>query len=121
MLNDLRSCGVRISIDDFGTGYSSLSYLKQLPVDEVKIDRSFVTDLAVSTADTSLVSAVVAIASSFGMSTVAEGVEDQEQNDRLIELGCKKAQGYLFSRPVPSVELPMAISRLGLSRERTPA
>jgi diguanylate cyclase (GGDEF)-like protein len=121
MLNDLRSCGVRISIDDFGTGYSSLSYLKQLPVDEVKIDRSFVTDLAVSNADTSLVSAVVAIATSFGMSTVAEGVEDEEQNARLIELGCKKAQGYLFSRPVPSVELPMAISRLGLSLERTPA
>jgi diguanylate cyclase (GGDEF)-like protein len=114
LLGSLRTCGVRISIDDFGTGYSSLAYLKRLPVDEVKIDQSFVTDLAAGGADTSLVSAVVAIAESFGMSTVAEGVEDEHQAARLIELGCKKAQGFLFSRPVPSLELPMAISRLGL-------
>jgi diguanylate cyclase (GGDEF)-like protein len=115
LLASLRACGVRISIDDFGTGYSSLAYLKQLPVDEVKIDQSFVTDLALGGADTSLVSAVVAIAGSFGMSTVAEGVEDERQAERLIQLGCKKAQGFLFSRPLPSLELPMAISRLGLS------
>jgi diguanylate cyclase (GGDEF)-like protein len=121
MLSSLRSHGVRISIDDFGTGYSSLSYLKQLPVDEVKIDQSFVSDLGVGSPDTSVVSAVVAIAGSFGMTTVAEGVEEEHQAERLLELGCMKAQGYLFSRPVPSLELPMAISRLGLSRERSSA
>jgi len=115
LLTSLRACGVRISIDDFGTGYSSLAYLKQLPVDEVKIDRSFVTDLAAGGADTSLISAVVAIASSFGMSTVAEGVEEPDQAERLIELGCQKAQGYLFSRAVPALELPSVITRLGLS------
>jgi diguanylate cyclase (GGDEF)-like protein len=114
LLASLRTCGVRISIDDFGTGYSSLAYLKRLPVDEVKIDQSFVTDLAAGGADTSLVSAVVAIAGSFGMTTVAEGVEDEHQAELLIQLGCKKAQGFLFSRPVPSLDLPAAIARLGL-------
>jgi diguanylate cyclase (GGDEF)-like protein len=140
LLRSLRACGVRISIDDFGTGYSSLAYLKRLPVDEVKIDQSFVSDLAAPSAGAgsperdegapvdlaaegadSLVSAVVAIAGSFGLSTVAEGVEDESQVARLVELGCAKAQGYLFSRPVSSAELPGAISRLGLSRERSPA
>lgn len=115
LLGSLRTRGVRISIDDFGTGYSSLAYLKRLPVDEVKIDQSFVTDLAAGGADTSLVSAVVAIAGSFGLSTVAEGVEDEHQAERLIELGCTKAQGFLFSRPVPSLKLLPAINRLGLS------
>ena len=101
LLSALRSAGVRISVDDFGTGYSSLAYLKRLPVDEVKIDRSFVSDLDADGANTSLVAAVVAIAASLGISTVAEGVEKPEQAARLHELGCNEAQGYWFSQAGP--------------------
>ncbi|HEY5155861.1 MAG TPA: EAL domain-containing protein, partial [Acidimicrobiales bacterium] len=115
LLVSLRSCGIRISIDDFGTGYSSLASLDRLPVDEVKIDRSFVSGLSGDDANTSLVAAVVAIADSLEIATVAEGVEDFEQARRLRELGCLEAQGYLYSRPVPLTELPAVLERLGLA------
>ncbi|MGZ4728060.1 MAG: putative bifunctional diguanylate cyclase/phosphodiesterase, partial [Acidimicrobiales bacterium] len=118
LLSALRSAGVRISVDDFGTGYSSLAYLKRLPVDEVKIDRSFVSDLDDDGANTSLVAAVVAIAASLGLSTVAEGVEKPEQAARLHELGCNEAQGYWFSRPVPADEIAAVMEGLGLASER---
>ncbi|MGZ4784708.1 MAG: putative bifunctional diguanylate cyclase/phosphodiesterase, partial [Acidimicrobiales bacterium] len=118
LLSALRSAGVRISVDDFGTGYSSLAYLKRLPVDEVKIDRSFVSDLDDDGANTSLVAAVVAIAASLGISTVAEGVEKPEQAARLHELGCNEAQGYWFSRPVPADEIAAVMEGLGLASER---
>jgi len=118
LLSALRSAGVRISVDDFGTGYSSLAYLKRLPVDEVKIDRSFVSDLDADGANTSLVAAVVAIAASLGISTVAEGVEKPEQAARLHELGCNEAQGYWFSPAVPVGEVVAVIERLGLASER---
>jgi len=117
MLATLRECGVRVSVDDFGTGYSSLAYLKQLPVDEVKIDRSFVTDLGENDPNASLVAAVVAIAGSLGVSTVAEGVETLEQAERLRELGCDEAQGFYFSRPVPPERLPGVLEDLGLVAE----
>jgi diguanylate cyclase (GGDEF)-like protein len=119
LLEQLRELGVRLSIDDFGTGYSSLAYLKRLPIDEVKIDRSFIIDIASNGADTSLVAAVVAIATSLGISTVAEGIEEQEQADLVYELGCLKAQGFMYSRPVPSADLPATIERLGLAGEAT--
>jgi diguanylate cyclase (GGDEF)-like protein len=115
LLMSLRSCGVRISVDDFGTGYSSLATLDRLPVDEVKIDKSFVDGIAERGANTTLVSAIVAIAESLGITTVAEGVERIEQADRLQELGCDQAQGFLFSTPVTFDELPDVISRLGLA------
>ena len=110
LLVSLRSCGVRISVDDFGTGYSSLATLDRLPVDEVKIDKSFVDGIAERGANTTLVSAIVAIAESLGITTVAEGVERAEQADRLQELGCEQAQGYLFSTPVAFDELPGVIA-----------
>jgi diguanylate cyclase (GGDEF)-like protein len=115
LLVSLRSCGVRISIDDFGTGYSSLASLDRLPVDEVKIDRSFVTGLSADDANTSLVAAVVAIADSLGISTVAEGVEELEQAIRLRDLGCQAAQGFLYSPAVPIGDLPLVLERLGVA------
>jgi diguanylate cyclase (GGDEF)-like protein len=118
LLTGLRSAGVRISVDDFGTGYSSLAYLKRLPVDEVKIDRSFVSDLGRDKANTSLVAAVVAIADSLGISTVAEGVEGATQARRLRELGCAEAQGYWYSAGVPADEIAEVIERLGLAADR---
>ncbi len=118
LLGSLRDCGIRVAIDDFGTGYSSLAYLKQLPVDEVKIDREFVTDLAdADSTNASLVAAVVAIARSLGLSTVAEGVESAEQAARLHELGCDEAQGYYFARPMPVAQVGDVITRLGCASE----
>jgi EAL domain-containing protein (putative c-di-GMP-specific phosphodiesterase class I) len=117
MLATLRSCGVRVAIDDFGTGYSSLAYLKQLPIDEVKIDRSFVHGLDEDGPNSSLVGAVVTIARSLGITTVAEGVETTSQLQRALELGCQEAQGYLFSRPVTEDALPAVLQRLGLATD----
>jgi diguanylate cyclase (GGDEF)-like protein len=112
-LAQLRACGVKVSIDDFGTGYSSLAYLRRLPIDEVKIDRSFVWDLDEQGPGASMVSAVVAIAGSLGITTVAEGVETEAQLEQLHELGCDEGQGYLFSRPVPADQLLDVLRDLG--------
>jgi diguanylate cyclase (GGDEF)-like protein len=105
VLARLHEMGVRISLDDFGTGYSSLSYLQRLPVDELKIDRSFIRDLTGSDTDTSIVEATVALARKLGLTTVAEGVECAETWERLVRLGCDVAQGYFISRPLPADEL----------------
>ena len=105
VLARLHEMGVRIALDDFGTGYSSLSYLQRLPVDELKIDRSFIRDLTGSETDTSIVEATVALARKLGLTTVAEGVERAETWDRLVRLGCDLAQGYYISRPLPADEL----------------
>jgi diguanylate cyclase (GGDEF)-like protein/PAS domain S-box-containing protein len=96
----LRKTGVKISVDDFGTGYSSLSRLKRFPIDILKIDQSFVAGLPEDSYDTALVQAVVAIASSLDLSVVGEGVETDEQANALLRLGCDKAQGFLFHRPL---------------------
>ncbi len=105
VMSELRKLGVRLAIDDFGTGYSALAYLARLEVDELKIDKSFVLDLSDNAANLAIVRAVVEVAESFGLSTVAEGVENQKAWDRLSILGCTTAQGYLLSRPIPADEM----------------
>ena len=105
VLTRLADAGVRLSIDDFGTGYSSLAYLKQLPVHELKIDRAFVAALATSPRDRVIVDSTVALAVRLGLDVVAEGVEDQPTLAELARLGCRTAQGFYFSRPVPAADL----------------
>jgi len=98
-LKRLASLGLQIAVDDFGTGYSSISYLKQLPVNILKIDRSFIVDLGASTKSNAIVKAVVSLAHSLDMLVVAEGVESEEQLEQLRSFGCNQYQGFLFSRP----------------------
>jgi len=100
-MNALRDIDVRFSLDDFGTGYSSLQYLKQLPLDQIKIDQSFVHDIATDSSDAAIVLTIVAMAHSLNMDVIAEGVETEEQRQLLINLGCTDFQGYLFGKPVP--------------------
>ncbi len=103
-LLSLREMGVKLSIDDFGTGYSSLSYLKQLPVNELKIDKSFVLGMAVDDNDSVIVRSTIDLAHNIGLAVVAEGVEDKATYDLLARLGCDVAQGYYISRPIPAEE-----------------
>jgi diguanylate cyclase (GGDEF)-like protein len=102
VLRRLRDFGFRIAIDDFATGYSSLAYLKKFPVDVLKVDRSFVTDIARDSRDRAIVRSVLSLAGAFGLSVVAEGVEWEDQATTLIELGCTAAQGFLFAPPLPA-------------------
>lgn len=105
ILHNLRAAGSQILIDDFGTGYSSLSYLKQLDVDIIKIDKSFVNNLSRDPQDMALCEAIVVMAHKLGLKVIAEGVETAEQHAILFEMGCDYGQGYLFSKPVPLAEL----------------
>ena len=114
ILHQLRALGVRIAMDDFGTGYSSLTYLQSFPFDKIKIDRSFVKDITENAGSLNIVRAVASLANGMGMTATAEGVETNEQLDRITAEGCTEMQGYLFSRPLPARD----IERLFLSRER---
>ncbi len=100
VLRRLHALGVRIAVDDFGTGYSSLAYLRRLPVDEVKIDKSFVLGMGSDLSDLAVVRAIVDLGHSLGLTVVAEGVEEDAARDQLVEMGCDIAQGYLISRPL---------------------
>jgi EAL domain-containing protein (putative c-di-GMP-specific phosphodiesterase class I) len=111
-LNHLIALGIRISMDDFGTGYSSFSYLKQFPLHELKIDRSFLMDMTSGSDDQTLVAAMISLAHEFDLKVVAEGVEKQEQLEILLSLGCEEYQGYLFSRPVSIEDLAPMLSEL---------
>jgi EAL domain-containing protein (putative c-di-GMP-specific phosphodiesterase class I) len=106
MLNALHALGIGLAIDDFGTGYSSLSYLKRFPVDRLKIDRSFVSDIGVSGDDETITSAIIALAHSLKLQVIAEGVETSAQLDFLKERACDEMQGFFFSRPMPRDEIP---------------
>jgi EAL domain-containing protein (putative c-di-GMP-specific phosphodiesterase class I) len=97
----LKSHGLRFSLDDFGTGYSSLSYLKRLPVDQLKIDHSFVRDMLVDTAGAAITEAIISLGRAMKLQVIAEGVETVGQRDFLASLGCHSFQGYLFSHPLP--------------------
>jgi EAL domain-containing protein (putative c-di-GMP-specific phosphodiesterase class I) len=104
--------GVRLSIDDFGTGYSSLVHLKQLPVDELKIDRAFVRQLATDDNDAAIVRSTIALAHDLGLAVVAEGVEEPRACELLAAYGCDVAQGYYISRPVPAGRIPARLQAI---------
>ena len=105
-LERLHGMGLRLSIDDFGTGYASLAYLKALPVDELKIDRSFVQDMDRDGHDAKIVSSTIELAHSLGLTVVAEGVEDVAAWHHLANLGCDEVQGHLVARPMPADLFP---------------
>jgi len=114
-LRTLRELGVRIAIDDFGTGYSSLSYLRQMPVDVLKIDKSFIDDILASKQQRALVNAIVTLARNLDLQVVAEGIEDAAQRSMLARMGCPYGQGYLFSRPVWAAEIPPLLDERDLA------
>ena len=123
-LSRLRDMGVRLVLDDFGTGYSSLSYLKHLPLDTIKIDRTFVAGLD-GEADRSIVEAVIALAHGLRISVVAEGIETEGQFEILRAMGCDVGQGYLFARPLPAPDAARLLSpgrsgRIDPRRSRRP-
>ena len=105
VLGELQRMGIRMSIDDFGTGYSSLAYIQRLPVDDIKVDRSFVLHMLTNSSDEAIVRSTIELAHNLGLRAIAEGVEDEPTLDRLRGLGCDLAQGYFIGRPMPLVQL----------------
>jgi diguanylate cyclase (GGDEF)-like protein/PAS domain S-box-containing protein len=118
-MTKLKSHGVRFSVDDFGTGYSSLAYLKRLPLDQLKIDRSFVRDILIDGCSGTIAQTIISLGRAMGLSVIAEGVEIEEQRDFLARLGCKAFQGYLCSRPLPLENFMLLALRFAGSRDST--
>jgi EAL domain-containing protein (putative c-di-GMP-specific phosphodiesterase class I) len=114
VLHALKGLGVQLALDDFGTGYSSLSHLKRFPIDTLKIDRSFLTDVATNPADASIVSGLISMGRDLGICVVAEGVETREQLAFLHGQGCAEAQGYYFGRPATGPDVPAMLDRRSL-------
>ena len=112
ILEELSNTGIGIAVDDFGTGYSSLAYLKRLPIDKIKIDRSFVMGMTADESDRHIVASTVDLGRNLGLHTVAEGVEDRDTYERLARMGCRQAQGYHLSRPITAAELEDWAGRL---------
>ena len=110
-LHMLSSAGVSIALDDFGTGYASLRHLKDFPVDEIKIDQSFVRDMEVDAGDETIVRGIINLAKGLGLKAVAEGVETQAQADKLTKLGCEYGQGFLFAKAMPAIRVPAMVTR----------
>jgi EAL domain-containing protein (putative c-di-GMP-specific phosphodiesterase class I) len=117
-LTHLKQLGVKLSIDDFGTGYSSLAYLQQFPVDELKIDRSFVSGTHESPDQGALIRTLVQLGSVLGLRTVAEGIETSAQLGRLRDAGCDYGQGYLFARPLQPPSVERYLAEHGVSSDR---
>ena len=116
-MNSLKEIGVNFSLDDFGAGYSSLQYLKRLPLAQLKIDQSFVRDIAVDSSDTAIVRTIVAMAKSMNLDVIAEGVETEAQRNLLLEIGCTHFQGYLFAKPVPADEMGILFGKSIISND----
>ncbi len=116
VLEGLSGLGVHLSVDDFGTGYSSLSHLRQLPVSELKVDKSFVMTMSSNEHDAVIVRALIDLGRSLGLTTVAEGVESSEAWDLLRSMGCEQAQGYLLSRPLPAEQFVRWLERQSVRR-----
>jgi EAL domain-containing protein (putative c-di-GMP-specific phosphodiesterase class I) len=106
-MNQLRDLGISFSLDDFGTGHSSFSYLRQLPVSELKIDRSFVQRFLYEPQDHAIVRTILSLADSLGLRVVAEGVETEQQYQQLMNLGCRFFQGFLFDHPQTNIQKPL--------------
>jgi len=119
-LNQLRDLGIHIAIDDFGTGYSSLSYLKRLPVNKLKIDRSFIIDIPANKEDAAITNAIIAIADSLNLTVIAEGVESKKQKKYLLENGCRYIQGYLYYRPMAAEKMEAILQKSMLTLPHNP-
>jgi EAL domain-containing protein (putative c-di-GMP-specific phosphodiesterase class I) len=113
-LHNLKQLGIKLSIDDFGTGYSSLSYLKLFPIDKLKIDQSFIRDIACDSGDEKIVKAIISLAQAMNLTVIAEGVETQEQLSFLHDHHCDEMQGYWYSKPLPAADMAKLLKRDGM-------